>query len=161
MNDLELIKALHGLGIDEESHRVIALLPLVHVAWADGEVQSAERRLIERIARDHAMVPGDGPRILHQWLRTPPTAAYLQRGTRVLRHLARRERGLGADLKLETVSEVLQFCEDVANAAGGLFGLVWRVAQTERVALREIGEALDLDAHLTSDEVSYEADDGS
>ena len=30
------------LGIDKESFRALGLLPLVHVAWADGKVQMGE-----------------------------------------------------------------------------------------------------------------------
>ena len=40
MNPGELKKALSQFGIDESNFRVIGLLPLVYVAWADGTIQT-------------------------------------------------------------------------------------------------------------------------
>jgi hypothetical protein len=41
-----VIARLQDMGFDADKARVFDLLPLVHVAWADGKVQASERRVI-------------------------------------------------------------------------------------------------------------------
>ncbi len=143
MTDEALIDELRHLGIDRHSHRVVALLPLVQVAWADGAVQGAEARLIRRLAEEHHMVDGDGARVLETWLAEPPTAEYVARGRACLVELARREGSdLGDGLDARTLDEVVALCERVARAAGGLFGVLWTVDARERAAIAEIARAL-------------------
>ena len=43
---------LAELKIPRENYRLVMLLPMVYVAWADGRIQSAERKLILQIASD-------------------------------------------------------------------------------------------------------------
>lgn len=143
MTDEMLIDALRELGVDRESYRVVALLPLVQVAWADGVVQNAERKLILSAADERELVVGDGARILHTWLEEAPTRSYVERGHQVLVELARREgTELGRALNESTLEEVVGLCEQVARAAGGLFGVLWTVDDRERQAIAQIALAL-------------------
>ncbi len=143
MNDKSLIAELRFLGIDKDSHRVVILLPLIQVAWADGTVQSAERALILDIAEKHRLLGSDGGRILEGWLMNAPTHDYLERGRRCLIALAARAgHDLGDSLNERTLAEVLEMCERVAEASGGLFGLLWSVDEQERAAITEIAAAL-------------------
>lgn len=146
MTDAELLTELHGLGIDAESHRVVCLLPLIQVAWADGTVQRAERTRIVAIAEGHGMLGGDGARILAGWLSAAPTESYLERGRRALRELVHHEHPLGRDITAETLDTLVSYCEEVARASGGLFGMVWSVDERERRALVEIARELRLSA---------------
>ena len=143
MNDEELIAELQHLGIDRDSHRVIALLPLVQVAWADGTVQRAEADLIRSLAEEHGMDAGDGARILEQWLVEAPTVDVVDRGRACLVALAARDGAkLGAAVGPETLEQVVELCEQVARAAGGLFGILWTVDDRERAAIEQIARAL-------------------
>src|SRR5690242_6916183 len=45
-DDASIVDRIEQLGFTGESIRVLDLLPLVHVAWADGRVQRSERALI-------------------------------------------------------------------------------------------------------------------
>ncbi len=145
MTDEELISELRSMGIDADSHRVVALLPLVQVAWADGRIQDAEHKLIFRVAEERGMLVGDGGRILESWLNNHPTDRYVARGRKLLVELAKRETGLGTSMSAQTLEDVLEFCERVARAAGGLFGVIWTVDSRERNAIREIAEALEVE----------------
>ena len=143
MNDKELIAELRFMGIDKASYRVVTLLPLVRVAWADGAVQSAERALILQTAEDGGMVQADGARILQDWLRHAPTEEYVRRGNACLRALADRSGAdFGGGLDPETLDDVVSLCEQVAEVAGGLFGIMWSVDERERSAIEEIARAL-------------------
>ncbi len=152
MEDAKLIEELNYLGIDQESHRVIALLPLIQVGWADGRIQPAEREIIMEVAHQRGLVTGDGARVLEGWLEHPPTHAYQERGRAVLFQLARRGGGLGQDLRLETIEEMLDLCQKVARAAGGLFGLIGRVEPSEKEVLAQIAQALDVARELSQGE---------
>ena len=143
MTDEELIDALRHLGIDRRSHRVLALLPLVQVAWADGTVQRAEARLIRQVAEERHLLDGDGARVLETWLAEAPTEDYVARGRACLVELARREGTELSDvLAAGALDEVVALCERVARAAGGLFGVLWTVDARERAAIAEIARAL-------------------
>ena len=154
--DDEMVADLHWMGIDEGNFRVLALLPLVQVAWADSEVQPAERELIVRLADQGGLLDTDGVSILDSWLAAEPSDAYLRRGRRLLVELAHRRTGrFRGAVDADTLQNVRQFCEDVAAAAGGLFGRFWKVDARESAAIREIAEVLEVspDAGLDWDEV--------
>lgn len=143
-SDQELVQRIGQLGIDQSSYRALALLPLVEVAWADGTVQSAERDLIVKIASENYFDMGNGAEILDGWLSKRPAEDYFDQGRALLVELARRERGVGADLDGQTLSALLDLCEDVARAAGGLFGIAFTIEKKERSAIRDISSALSL-----------------
>ena len=48
-DDEELTAALTRLGLDATNWRAVSLLPLVEVAWADGRIQVAERKLLTQV----------------------------------------------------------------------------------------------------------------
>jgi tellurite resistance protein len=131
MTDSELRQALRSLGIDESAQGVIGVLPLVQVAWSDGVVHPRERDLILAFARQEGFATAEGIRVLDTWLTHAPTPAYMEKGTVVLLELAARSG--------RTFSDMLQLCEAVAAAAGGLFR---RVEPAERETLDLIARAL-------------------
>jgi hypothetical protein len=143
MRDEAIIEALHSLGIDRASYKVIALLPLVDMAWADGRVQEEERRLILRYAADHGRLGGEGLRVLENWLAFEPSAETKMRGRAIVAALLQRKEGFGHTLMGGHDLDVLEMCEAVAKAAGKLFGVVSVVTPAERKALADIGRALD------------------
>lgn len=150
MDDRELVESLHYLGIDENNCRVIALLPLARVAWADGGVQPAERVAILKIATDGGFVDAETQRTLEGWLTNAPSDTYFTRGSEAIVALAKRGGGHPSNVDAATIDAVLGYCETVARAAGGLFGLAFAVSTTERQAMADIAQALRLDPNDVS-----------
>ncbi len=142
MTDNELIAELEYLGIDADSYRIVALLPLIQVAWADGEIQASEREFIMRAARSYGLVEGRSGEILASWLQRTPTPDEVAHGRKVLVALTMRHRGMGSDLGPNTLSDIQAMCLDVARSAGGLFDTFFTVDDNERRALDEITRAL-------------------
>ncbi len=142
MNDLELIAKLHRLNLDAESFRAVALLPLIQVAWADQRVQPQERKAILLIAKGHELLVGRAEEVVHGWLEERPTDEQFALGREVLAVLAQRKQGLGADMPVSVTDTVVELCSVVAESAGGLFGLIWRVSSDERRAIRQIAQHL-------------------
>jgi uncharacterized membrane protein YebE (DUF533 family) len=144
MTDEELRTELARLEIDETSWRAVLLLPLVHVAWADGVIQAPEAQRIEEAARELG-VDGAALERVSQWLKARPDEATLQRSRQLIVTLAQQHRGLGSDLPPETTDRVLTLCQAVAEAAGGLFDLAFTVDANERSMIRELTRALHLE----------------
>lgn len=141
MTDAELLAELHALGIDQHSYRVVLLLPLVQVAWADGQVQAQERELILRVAGQHGLLDGAHGKVLRRWLDQAPDAESLRRGRRLLVALAHRHRGLGSELDANDLRKIQDLCVKVAQAAGGLFDSLFTVEDAEQRAMEEIAAA--------------------
>ena len=99
MRDEAIIDALQSLGIDRASYKVIALLPLVEMAWADGRVQEEERKLILRIASNHGRLGGEGLRVLENWLAFEPSPETKKRGSTIVAALLQRKEGFGFQLR--------------------------------------------------------------
>ena len=142
MTEPELRAELEALGIPPERWRLVAMLPLIEVAWADSRIQDAERELILKIAADHDLLEEDGWEILGDWLTEPPAPELLLRARKLLLILANRHRGLGSDAPVGLLSELRAQCEEVAEAAGGLLGLVWTIDRREAEVLDAIRRAL-------------------
>lgn len=140
MTDAELSESLHALGMDRDSGRALALLPLVQVAWADGTVQETERDLILNLASTRYALDAEGLRLLRNWLTHRPTPAYARRGQLALLELCRRD-GADGDALLK---DVVEFAKEVARAAGGYFGF-GSVKAEEAVTIEEIAAALKIE----------------
>ena len=130
---------LRFLGIDEAAFSVLALLPLVEVAWADGEVQAEERTKILEIASTHYALNNDAKSLLEGWLTHPPSDAYLAKGRLALLHLAQSDPEF--TVEAGSLEDVVDFCTAVARAAGGVLGFR-SIDQSERAVLNQLAEAL-------------------
>ncbi len=142
MTDTDLSRALIALGIDDLSFRALPLLPLVQVAWADGEVQPGEHDLILSLAQSQWKLEEEGLRLLRNWLAFPPSRAYLRKGAQALVALSMRQH---PDMTLDdqVLVDVRRLSRDVAKAAGGLFGF-GAISSEEASALDAIAKALDI-----------------
>lgn len=142
MDEQEILAAMAELGIEPEMWRLVLMLPLVQVAWADDAVQDAERARILAIAQHAGLVDGQAARMLEGWLTIRPLPEDLALGRRILVALAHRQRGLGAEMDAGELDRVLALCLDVARSAGGLFGAMFSVSRAERAAIAEISAGL-------------------
>ena len=135
---------LEELQVPREAHRVVSLLPLVYVAWADGGIQGGERALILRIAGERGLLENGGAEALERWLTEPPAKERLRADMAVLNALARNDHALSMDLGADELQLLLAWCQDVADAAGGLLGLRSARKAAELDALKTIAAALDM-----------------
>jgi tellurite resistance protein len=139
MDEGTLLGLLAHLGVDDMNYKALALLPLVQVAWSDGEIQPEERAVILGLAKDTWGLSADGMMLLNNWLHYRPSEAYVHRGQGVLVALAGRARGLR--LEVDALGDVVSLAQDVARAAGGLFG-IGAISRAEGDAIRKIAAAL-------------------
>jgi tellurite resistance protein len=145
VDDAELTRSLARLGLDQKNWRAVSLLPLIEVAWADGKVQDAERKLLVEVAARYGLDPGSA--FLKKWLARRPAKADFLRARTLLLQLWRRA-GPGEVRQPETLEQLLDLCLRVAEAAGGLFGILFTVEASERECISEIAGSLQLGPEL-------------
>lgn len=143
---MDLDAAFEELGIDRENFRVLALLPLVYVAWADGKMQGKERATIFKLANEMQWLTDSGEKLLQKWFDERPSDEYLEKGIKVLNQLGLSSEGPGAEVTSDVMQLVVLMCRDVAQAAGGYWGLGDPISSDEEAALRKIAEELEVDS---------------
>ncbi len=99
----ELLDALVSLAVEPETLVAFTLVPLVEVAWADGEIQPKERDAIIKAAIERG-VGEDSPtaQLLRNWLQTRPDPKLLE----TWRELHRGAQGLAQRRDLDRDEKV-------------------------------------------------------
>lgn len=139
--DLSVAARIKSLGFDGDSARVFDLLPLVHVAWADGAIQRGERAAILKILRSRDVEPGsEAFQTMESLLEEKPSDAFMRESMQVLRDVTG---GLG-----DRSTEIVDLCIQVAASAGGFLGLKLgkKIGDDERQQIAEIVASLGPDA---------------
>jgi hypothetical protein len=135
IDDDDVLDHLVALDVSPETIVAFSLVPLVEVAWADGQIQPNEREAILRAAGERGV--SDSPvshQLLENWLRRPPPAALLE----VWRHYARALlMELDEDDRQMMRERVIGSARAVAEAAGGFLGL-GSISTAEKAALLDL-----------------------
>lgn len=124
-----------AMGFVGDARRIFDLLPLVYVAWADGEIQAGERAAIIGLLRVRGIPLGDAYTMMIALLEKEPSAEYLEESLVLLRALI--ERGDAAKAKT-----IVGLCIAVAKAAGGFLGIFNPISKEEKQAIEHIAERL-------------------
>jgi len=135
---------LAELKIPRENYRLVMMLPMVYVAWADGRIQAAERKLIMQIAQDRGLLESGGRETLEQWLSVAPSTARLQTDLSILNELCSSHSKTDDEFDADCSQLLIAYCQDVADAAGGMLGLKSARNESEQAALKLIATALDI-----------------
>ena len=127
------------LGFDAETSRVLPLIPLIEVAWADGSVTIKEQSTVLDAAKNHGIDEGSPAyNFLGRLLNERPSALFFERTNRVLMHLiqAKPESWMKKDLPT--------LCREVAEASGGFLGLFGeKISPAEMAIINELSDRLD------------------
>ncbi len=137
ITDEALLAQLAEQGITRETLPVLHLVPLLSVAWADGEIQAAERREILDAAKITGADSGPSLALLEEMLEKGPSETLVNASLSFISHLMAAMPD-GADKG----SSLADMAWRVADASGGLMGLWGRVEAAEKDALRNIAEKL-------------------
>jgi len=138
LTDPEMLQELETLGFTPETVVLLPLVPVVQVAWAEGGVTPAERSVIVRLARARGIQEGGAAdRQLADWLDRRP-------GEHVFTHAMRLIRAMldvpgHGDLSAD---DLVQYCESIAEASGGILGFIGRVSAEERQLLATLAAEL-------------------
>lgn len=147
----EVLQSLQDLGYSPDTVRLIHLVPLVQVAWADGSLTRREAKRILDAARARGIENGTAShRVLQDWLDQPPPEGFCRRTLAVLRHLLR---ALPEEQQRSAKVDLASCCCLVAEASGGILGLGSRISTVEQRMLRRIGLELQMQHEGAAEEV--------
>jgi uncharacterized tellurite resistance protein B-like protein len=144
LDDSQLLEVLRQLGVGDH-YRVLALLPMLLVAWTDGKIHTVEREEIMKIAKEHNYVDEQNKDVLEAWLQQEPTPFYYKYGIRALVELARRHQGLGSAMHVEELRDIHGFCIQVGQAAHHFWEGDAKLSLEEDVALDALRRLLNVD----------------
>jgi uncharacterized membrane protein YebE (DUF533 family) len=134
-DDQAVVDHIHALGLDGEVVEVIHLLPLIQIAWADGSVSVRERAAIMEAVEAHGVAPHSPAALfVASLLESRPSDTLLDEILAILREIL-------AARNLHP-SSMLEACQEVAAASGGLLGLGNKVSGEEREAIKKVCRAL-------------------
>jgi len=141
IQDDEVLSKIVDLGIDLGTWAVISLVPLVEVAWADGNVHDKERNAVLAAAEANGILPGSPSyELLQNWLSHRPDGRVMEAWGAYIVELCA---GLGAAEIASVKDKVIGRARAVASATGGFLGLGPKISTEEDIVLAELAKAFD------------------
>jgi hypothetical protein len=139
ISDAAVVQKLVDLGIKPETWAAVSLLPLIEVAWADGNVDDKERRAVLAAAEANGIAAGSpSSELLENWLVERPDSQMLEAwGGSIATLCAALDEREKQALKAEVVGRA----RTVAEAAGGILGLGNKVSAEEAEVLSRLERA--------------------
>jgi hypothetical protein len=136
----ELLHRIHASGFTEDTFQLLHIVPLIQVAWADGEVTASERERILKLAQAQGLADGGPTRCaLLDWLDRRPSDDFFDRALEAIRLVML---SLKPEQRTEAKKDLFSYCSSIASASGGFLGL-GRISSEERAALEIIAAELE------------------
>ena len=139
IRDEAVLRRLAGLGILADTLAALTLIPLIEVAWADGEMDAKEREAVLSGAESSGISresPSYG--LLQIWIEDPPAPDLVDAWREYIGTLSREFSDEQAD---HLRDNILGRARAVAEAAGGFLGLGPKISKEERAVLENLAHA--------------------
>lgn len=138
MTDDAVLDKLVDLGMRANTIAALSLVPLVAVAWADGEIQDNERTAILQGAQGKNLEAGSaGYELLQSWLSHTPGDDLFDAWDSYIKALAAQ---LNDEQNRVLKNQIVGFAKMVATSAGGILGF-GKVSSGEEKVLARIEAA--------------------
>ena len=139
ISDAKVLERLVELGITPELLIAMAVIPLVEVAWADGEISPKERQAVLDAARSlrkgaEPIAPG----MLEAWLERRPDAKLLSSWQLYVQGLCA---SLQPQERERLRDQIVGHARQVAESSGGILGLGNKVSAAEERVLAKLSKA--------------------
>lgn len=139
IHDPEMLQQLQDLSFTPGTIALLPLIPVLQVAWAEGGISTAERTAIVALARARGISAGsEADHQLTAWLELRPSADTFRKATRLIAAMVDHP---GEGFQDISADDLLKYCEQIAHASGGIFG-IGSVSAEERAALQQISAQL-------------------
>lgn len=136
-------RSFERLGILPEDYRVLKLLPLIYVAWADGKMESVKKERIHFFASREYELSAKGLAVLERWLTHRPTHAYISEALHDIYLLATARDDLEVDFS--ELPALLSYAEGIARSTARALDRPDAVSPNAERALDEIARELHVD----------------
>jgi len=136
------IKAMTRVEAGIEVLVVMAILPMVEVAWCDGEVSSTERIAVLKGAAQMDVGPENpGYQLLERWLEQRPNPAAVEAWKKYVAAIVGTMEPATAR---QVCEKIMGRAERVARAAGGFLGFGSKISPEEQACLDDLTKAFGL-----------------
>jgi hypothetical protein len=136
IDDESVLRHLVALNIGADTLTALTMVPLVQVAWADGDVDEKERAAIMDAAAEVGVQKGSANAdLLEEWLKFKPDREILKAWEEYVEALTDT---LSAEEGKKLRSALLTLSREVAQASGGLLGFGDKISKAERTVLDEL-----------------------
>lgn len=137
--DEEVLEALQELGYTADTVKLLSVIPLVQVAWAEGGVSAAERNLIYEVAATRGVTEGTTAfQKLNEWLTVEPPQAFFDNSLRAVSYLFE---SLPEDQRATSRQSLVEYCTRIAEVSGGILGF-GKFSDEERMAIARIASEI-------------------
>lgn len=134
-----VLKKLIELNVRAETLASLAIVPLVEVAWADGEVDAKEKQAVLKAAARIGFKKGQVDyALIEQWLTHKPKTELLVAWENFVKGLCE---AMPAAERADLRTELLSHAREVAASTGGFLGLGSRVSEEEEEILKRLAAA--------------------
>jgi len=134
--DDSFVDHMLDLEIGPETVLAVTFLPLVMVAWADGEIAPNEREALLKAAEERGVEPGSASReVLESWLEREPGSGLIDAWKRYVQAM---KTDLSEDERHAIRERMLGLARGVAEAAGGFLGLTSKISAVEQEVLDDL-----------------------
>lgn len=139
--DEKTLKDLQKLGYTRETVVLLHLVPLVQVAWAEGDVSKRERELIFEAARLRGIEVRSAAHIkLVGWLERRPSEEFFHKTLAVIQAILH---ALPPEKQEGSKRDLIAYCTRIAEASGGILGFGSKINDAEDALLRKIAGMLE------------------
>jgi hypothetical protein len=138
-----LRRSLNHLGIRASDYRILKLLPLIYVAWADGKMELVKKERIHSFASRHYDLSAEAMRVLNHWLTERPTHEYVREALRDIHFLSHTKDDIEIDLS--ELPALLSYAEGIARSTSEALDQPSAVSPEQDLALEEIARELHID----------------
>jgi hypothetical protein len=146
VQDTEILSDLQDLGYTRETVTLLHLVPLLQVAWADGDVTMRERDLILKLAGSRGIVEGSTAyQQLVGWLTQRPSEQFFQDTLRIIAGLFE---ALPPEQQAAGKRDLVSYSTNLASISGGILGL-GKISRHEQEVIERITAELE-QAHQTA-----------
>jgi hypothetical protein len=136
-------RSFDRLGIPPADYRVLKLLPLIYVAWADGKMESVKKERIHFFASREYELSAAGIAVLERWLTHRPSHAYISEALHDMYLLATASDDLEIDFS--ELPALISYAEGIARSTARALDEPAAVSRNAERALEEIARELHID----------------
>lgn len=137
--DEEVLEALQELGYTADTVKLLSIMPLVQVAWAEGGVSDAERKLIFEVAQARGVTEGTtAHKQLAEWLTVEPPQELFDNTLRAIGYIFE---ALPEEQRTSSRQNLVEYCTKIAEVSGGILGF-GKISDEERMAIARIASEI-------------------
>jgi len=140
-------RSLEHLGIPPDDFRVLKLLPLIYVAWADGRMERVQKQRVHDFAMRNYELSPSGIAVLNKWMSERPTHEYIAEGLHDIYLLAAAQDDIEVDFS--ELPGLISYAEMVARSTARALDDPSAVSDKGDAALEEIARELHIDHGLS------------